>query len=144
MHTSPAERSSQSGDLPALRLRLRPDLPRPERETRSRKPKPPHLPAALTPQNRSLLHTHTPCARMQTHMQRRQRKTDSTEGCANKRTDRISWTDAEKLHRGDVSCCTLCYLRLFSLGHHKRQIAFVSLYKELLILLAVNYCIVNT
>ncbi len=89
-------------------------------------------------------HTHTPCARMQTHMQRRQRKTDSTEGCANKRTDRISWTDAEKLHRRDVSCCTLCYLRLFSLGHHKRQIAFVSLYKELLILLAVNYCIVNT
>lgn len=79
---------------------------------------------------------------MQTHMQ--QRKTDSTEGCAIERTDRISRTDAEKLHRTDVSCCTLCYLRLFSPGHHKRQNAFVSLYKELLILLAVNYCIVNT
>lgn len=66
------------------------------------------------------------------------------EGCTNKRNDRISRTDAEKLHRRDVSYCTLCYLRLFPQGHHKRQIAFVSLYKELLIVLAVNYCIVNT
>lgn len=48
-------------------------------------------------------HTHTARARMQTHMQRRQRKTDCTEGCAIKRTDRISWTDAEKLHLTDVS-----------------------------------------